>query len=103
MNEKDEQAFEKWWEENIDGPNANYVFLKPSKKLFADAWRGACYYMRNRSPLDPVSLYDKLERERERSEILVEALEKLSLYVSHNGDTWVKERATEALKKYRGE
>jgi uncharacterized protein YukE len=46
---------------------------------------------------------DKLEQERDRSEVLVEALEKLSLYVSHNGDTWVKERATEALKKYRGE
>jgi hypothetical protein len=39
----------------------------------------------------------------DKSKILVETLEKLSLYVSHNGDTWVKERATEALKKYRGE
>jgi hypothetical protein len=67
------------------------------------AWKYACEYMRNRSQLDLVSLYDKLEKERERSKVLVEALENLSLYVSHNGDTWVKDRATEALKKYRGE
>jgi hypothetical protein len=39
----------------------------------------------------------------EKSKILVEVLEKLSGYVPYNGDTWVKERASEALKKYRGE
>ena len=48
------------------------------------------------------ALNEKYESEVERSKILVEALEKLSLYVSHNGDTWVKERATKALKNYRG-
>jgi hypothetical protein len=49
------------------------------------------------------TLNEKYENEVERSEVLVEALEKLSLYVSYNGDTWVKELATEALKKYRCE
>jgi hypothetical protein len=102
MNDKDKQEFEKWLYEN----KSSLVIHGGLKKMDDDfhlCWKTACDYMRNRSPLDPVSLYDKLEQERDRSEVLVEALEKLSLYVSHNGDTWVKERATEALKKYRGE
>jgi hypothetical protein len=100
MNDKDKKEFEKWFKDyyEVDFNAGNPRFMGQSI-----AWKYACDYMRNRSPLDPVSLYDKLEKEREKSEILVEALEKLSLYVSHNGDTWVKDRATEALKKYRGE
>jgi hypothetical protein len=100
MIDKDKQAFEKWfkdyYEVDFNAGTARFMgqFI---------SWKYACDYIRNRSPLDPVSLYDKLEKERERSEVLVEALEKLSLYVPHNGDTWVKELATKALKKYRGE
>jgi hypothetical protein len=100
MNDKDKEEFEKWfkdfYEVDFNAGTARFMGQYIS-------WKYACDYIRNRSPLDPVSLYDKLEKEREKSEILVEALEKLSLYVSYNGDTWVKERATEALKKYRGE
>lgn len=102
MNTKDLEAFEKWLYEN----KSSLVIHGGLKKMDDDfhlCWKAACEYMRNRSPLDPVSLYDKLEQERDRSEDLVEALEKLSLYVSYNGDTWVKERSAEALKKYRGE
>jgi hypothetical protein len=100
MRDQDKEEFEKYVEEN-----KSIYFGLPEWEVDTDRtiWEAACNYMRNRSPLDSVSLYDKLEKERDRSEVLVEALEKLSLYVSHNGDTWVKERATEALKKYRGE
>jgi hypothetical protein len=104
---KDKEAFEKWCVEKFNiAPELieDFRFSFTHKLIHTEsAWQAACEYMRNRSPLDPVSLYDKLEQERDRSEILVEALEKLSLYVSYNGDTWVKELATEALKKYRGE
>jgi hypothetical protein len=100
MNNQDKKEFEKWFKDfyQVDFNPGNPRFMNQSI-----AWKYACEYMRNGSPLDPVSLYDKLEKEREKSEILVEALEKLSLYVSYNGDTWVKDWATEALKKYRGE
>ena len=101
MNYKDKEEFEKWFKDfyEVDFNAGNVRFMG---QLIS--WQAACEYMINKSnPLDALSLYDKLEKEREKSEILVEALEKLSLYVSHNGDTWVKERATEALKKYRGE
>jgi hypothetical protein len=33
---------------------------------------------------------------------LVEALKELSLYVAHNGDTWVQDKARAALAKARG-
>jgi hypothetical protein len=105
MNYKDKEAFEKWFKDfyEVDFNAGDARFMGQSI-----AWKYACEYMRNRSPLDPVSLYDKLEKERERSDGLVEALEKLSGYVPYNGDTqfwqrWVKEQSAEALKKYRGE
>jgi hypothetical protein len=34
---------------------------------------------------------------------LVEALKELSLYVAHNGDTWVQDKARAALAKATGE
>lgn len=100
MNEKDKESFSEYVK-----ANKSIYFGLPEWEVDTDRtiWEAACNYMRNRSPLDSVSLYDKLEQERDRSEVLVEALEKLSLYVSHNGDTWAKELATEALKKYRCE
>lgn len=100
MIDKDKEAFSEYVK-----ANKSIYFGLPEWEVDTDRtiWEAACNYMRNRSPLDSVSLYDKLEKERDRSEVLVEALEKLSLYVSHNGDTWVKELATEALKKYRCE
>ncbi len=81
MNDKDKKEFEKWLNEN----KSSLVIHGGLKKMIDDfhlCWKTACDYMRNRSPLDPVSLYDKLEKERERSEVLVEAVKKC------NDDHW---------------
>jgi hypothetical protein len=107
MNDKDKKEFEKWLYEN----KSSLVIHGGLKKMIDDfhlCWSAACDYIRNRSPLDPVSLYDKLEQERERSEILVEALEKISKIRRKDGndneyegqEVWV---AQKALKLYRGE
>ncbi len=95
ISNKDKEAFEKWfknyWEVEFMGQSIS--------------WKYACEY-KNKEFLNGTvlkALNEKYENEFEKSKILVEALEKLSLYVSYNGDTWVKDRATEALKKYRGE
>jgi hypothetical protein len=102
MNDKDKEAFEKWfkdyWEVDFNAGNPRFMGQSIS-------WKYACEYkdkeFLNGSVLK--ALNEKYENEVGRSEVLVEALEKLSLYVSYNGDTWVKKRASEALKKYRGE
>ncbi|NBX97519.1 hypothetical protein EBQ81_01465 [bacterium] len=79
INDKDKEEFEKWfkdfYEVDFNAGTARFMgqFI---------SWKYACDYIRNRSPLDPVSLYDKLERERERSEMLFEAVKKC------NDDHW---------------
>jgi hypothetical protein len=102
ISNKDKEAFEKWFKDfyEVDFNAGNPRFMGQSI-----AWKYACEYkdkeFLNGSVLK--ALNEKYENEFEKSKILVEALEKLSLYVSYNGDTWVKDRATEALNKYRGE
>jgi hypothetical protein len=66
MNDKDKESFEKWLNENRSSL-VKYGALKKMDDDFHLCWQAACESMRNRSPLDPVSLYDKLEKERERS------------------------------------
>jgi hypothetical protein len=99
MNDKDKEEFEKWYN------GENNIICKGLHHEHREAWQAAYEYkdkeFLNGSVLKVLN--EKYESEVEKNKILVEALEKLSLYVSHNGDTWVKERATEALKKYRGE
>jgi hypothetical protein len=104
MNDKDKQEFEKWFKDywEVDFNAGNPRFMGQSI-----AWKYACEFKQKEIDIlknhDIAGYKEGIDCLQEKSEILVEALEKLSLYVSHNGDTWVKERATEALKKYRGE
>jgi hypothetical protein len=120
MNHQDKEAFEKWFK---DFYQVDFNPGDPRSMNQSIAWKYACEYMRNSSPLDPVSLYDKLEKERERSEILVEAVKKcnddhwfmINLIERYSSD---KERALKdclermkfrkplyekTLEKYRGE
>ena len=94
MNDKDKEAFEKWWK-SIFGNQVYFGF-----SLCEESWKSACEYMRNKpDPLDALSLYEKLEREREKNKKLREALEEISGYIPHNGDSWASEKAREALKE----
>jgi len=100
MNDKDKEAFEKWLEiefgQEVDKARA-YIY---EKSIF----RFACEYMRNKSnPLDALSLYEKLERERAENKKLREALEFIA---SHDPEPFVcesynelKDEAREALKE----
>jgi hypothetical protein len=112
MNDKVKKAFEKWYnlpaDQTLNDPILYRQFLDDTlpdhTKTFCEkAWEAACKYMRNRSPLDSVSLYDKLEKERERSEILVEALEKIQDYAHDRLDRELEIIVWKALKEYRGE
>lgn len=110
MNDKDKEALEKWFKDfyEVDFNAGNHSFMGRLQSLLPlhhTSWKYACEYKDKEFLNGTVlkALNEKYESEIEKNKILVEALEKLSLYVSYNGDTWVKERATEALKKYRGE
>jgi hypothetical protein len=99
MNDKDKEAFVKYMRENL--PFSYYVsYHCPELKT----WQAACEHMRNKSnPLDALSLYEKLERERAENKILYEALNKiLNDYrtVCYDGD-WeeIRDIAREALKE----
>ena len=97
MNEQDKEEFEKWY---FEVPYKVDYHASPDQ--LEEAWQAACAYIRSRSnPLDVISLYDKLEAERERSQKLVEALEKITEY---KGTTlrW-KRYAIDSLAEYRGE
>jgi hypothetical protein len=74
MNDKDKEAFEAWWRNTFhtDPPLKSSIFTKDIQ----DSWQAACEYMRiKHGPLDSLSLYEKLEREREENKKLREALE----------------------------
>jgi len=59
MNDEDKEAFEKWYN------GENNIICKGLHHEHREAWQAACEYMRNKSnPLDVLSLYEKLERER---------------------------------------
>jgi uncharacterized protein (DUF433 family) len=86
MNDKDLEAFDKWRSSQLNRPD------------IYDAWEFACHYMRNKStPLDALSLYEKLEKEREENKKLRNALEFYSDIESGNNDWGM--RAREALKE----
>lgn len=56
------------------------------------------------SPATVLKLIEMVEKAveiREEAGELVEALEKLKLYIAHNGDDWVQGIARDALAKYR--
>jgi len=54
MNDKDKEAFKEW-----------YMNKESEFDNCKEAWQAACEYMRNKSnPLDALSLYEKLEKER---------------------------------------
>ena len=96
MNEQDKEAFENWFSEH------GYEEINQIK-----AWQAALEYERRiRSPLSPVSLYEKLERERERSQKLVEALE-LIRGVTRVGceglEVLVNHEVVKALAEYKKE
>lgn len=62
MTDKDKEAFEKWF--------YSAILVNPLES-HKEAWQAALEYERKRrSPLDALSLYDKLERERARGEKL---------------------------------
>ena len=97
MNDKDKEAFEKWFKKN------SYDYYGYEKNNQEIGWQAACEYMRNKSnPLDALSLYEKLEKEREENKKLIEALEMISEigYFHDYGDH--RTVATNALEKYRG-
>jgi hypothetical protein len=74
MNNQDKQEFEKWFKDfyQVDF-NRNSRLMNQSI-----AWKYACEYMRNKSnPLDALSLYEKLERERAENKELRDALENI--------------------------
>jgi hypothetical protein len=65
MNDKDKEAFKEW-----------YINKETLFENCLEAWQAACEYMRSKSnPLDALSLYVKLERERSENKKLREALE----------------------------
>ena len=74
----DNEAFEKWHRDNQVFPNDGETAIGYANRYGKEAWMAALSWERKRrSPLDALSLYDKLEQERERSKKLVEALEKI--------------------------
>lgn len=71
---KDKEAFEKW-ELDYFGQNDNCPHYMLHIK---NTWYAACEYMRNKSnPLDALSLFEKLERERAENKKLRDALENI--------------------------
>jgi len=115
MNDKDKEAFESWYYEHFKDCSTRRVldYLNP---LDLEIWQAACEYMRNKSnPLDALSLYEKLERERNENKKLREALEFYAKTESWDadgvicGDTYAPwgeqgievggKRAVEALKE----
>jgi hypothetical protein len=111
MNDKDKEVFENFWDDNYDE-----TFPTPDKVRDSIIWQAACEYMRNKSnPLDPLSLYEKLERQREENKKLREALEFYANTDNFNigefsrtvyeyrgdgkGSTWIGKKAREALKE----
>jgi ribosomal protein L13 len=118
MNDKDKEALYTWIDNDALSPDETALFKGMSDQervIFAieRTWKAACDYKDKeimnevRQTPSGVSVV-KFNKELVRKEIeklqaknkkLREALEKLSLYVSYNGDTWVQEKAREALKK----
>jgi hypothetical protein len=97
MNDKDKEAFDKWLKENY----SSLIKHGGLKKMDADfelCWLSACEYMRNKyTPLDALSLYEKLEREREENKKLREALEWCLSQVGYASPWWIK--INKALKE----
>jgi len=75
MNNQDNEAFDNWFIKTYRYDYKDLVIpesVNPQK----EAWQAACEYMRNKSnPLDALSLFEKLERERAENKKLREALE----------------------------
>jgi hypothetical protein len=108
MNEKDkEEAFDKWFSKMDNAEN-----LLHFEYYLHIAWQTACEYKQkeidelikdNKFQADVMCDMGEIVLENKKLEAenkkLREALEKLSLYVSYNGDTWVQETAREALKE----
>lgn len=77
MNDKDKETFEKWRDNNFSKliEVGNKGGLEKLNDNLAWCWQAACEYMRiKHGPLDSLSLYEKLEREREENKKLREAL-----------------------------
>ena len=77
MNDKDKEEFDKWFnkERRIFEANEPATFCDSDEFCMKKGWQAACEYMRNKSnPLDALSLYEKLERERFENKKLREAL-----------------------------
>jgi hypothetical protein len=75
MNDKDKEAFEKWFKDfyQVDFNPGDPRFMNQSI-----SWKYACEYMRNKSnPLDALSLFEKLETERAENKKLRDALENI--------------------------
>jgi len=85
MNNQDKEEFEKWWGEYPMG----WKISGELHKNTSDSWQAACEYMRNRSPLDSVNLYDKLEKERElNSDLLVKKKAVVGYCYDHLDKMW---------------
>jgi hypothetical protein len=75
MKNKDKEAFDEWRKEYVS-THTGYFKMIGTDDLAQVVWESACEYMRNKSnSLDALSLYEKLEREREENKKLREALE----------------------------
>lgn len=81
MNQKDKEAFEKFFLDELDFTSALIYQDTPIEDTLQRCWKAA------------------LEYERERSNGLVEALEKIATNWSEN----YREEAYKALAKYKGE
>lgn len=99
MNDQDwKDAFEAWLNEQA-------IHNTWKRILCEGAWQAAIEYEhKRRSPLDALSLYEKLEQERARTEKLVEALESISdygEYSDHKETVKIYRLAMNAFKEYR--
>ena len=108
MVDKDLEAFEEWFKSNANSSFAvflreNYpdLGIKWDREPARSSWISACEYMRSKAnPLDALSLYEKLEREREENKKLREALEFYAEYKNDDpGDDYNHDVARETLKK----
>jgi hypothetical protein len=110
MNDKDKEAFEKWWskEREIDDFPEGRSITCTMGELYRwenEAWQAACEY-KDKEYLNGTTLKkmnEKYEQERERSKKLIEALQiiaEISYYFDYGDHRAV---ATRAIEKNRGE
>lgn len=99
MNDKDLEAFQKWFSEAQYTNDDELLQLR-----FLEAWNGALLYERKRSELKQVELERlvvhmgrEMQKERDQKELLIQALEK----IASNWSEDYREDAYQALQKVK--